>query len=194
MRFIFASNNVHKLAEIRKCFPSGYEVQSLANIGFNSQLPETGETLRQNALMKARFVYDRTTGGCFADDSGLEIEALNGRPGVYSARFAGPDCTDQANVKKVLEEMNGITNRNAVFRTVIAIIVSDVVLFFEGKVKGFITHAPLGYNGFGYDPIFIPEGHHKTFAQMTAAEKTEISHRSMACRELSRFLLQYKIN
>ncbi|MBL7929284.1 MAG: RdgB/HAM1 family non-canonical purine NTP pyrophosphatase [Bacteroidia bacterium] len=194
MRFIFASNNVHKLAEIRKCFPSGYEVQSLANIGFSKQLPETGKTLRQNALMKARYVYDRTTGGCFADDSGLEIEALNGRPGVYSARYAGPECTDQANIKKVLEEMNGITNRNAVFRTVITIIVSDVVLFFEGKVKGFITHSPLGYNGFGYDPIFIPEGYQKTFAQMTASEKNEISHRSIACRELSRFLLQYQIN
>jgi XTP/dITP diphosphohydrolase len=194
MRFIFASNNVHKLTEIRKFFPSGYEVQSLANSGINGPLPETGTTLRQNALIKARYVYDRTTGSCFADDSGLEIEALNGRPGVYSARFAGPDCTDTDNVKKVLEEMNGIVNRKAVFRTVIAVIVSEVVLFFEGAVKGFITHAPLGNNGFGYDPIFIPEGYQKTFAQMTAAEKDEISHRSMACRELSRFLLQYQIN
>lgn len=194
MRFIFASNNVHKLTEIRKCLPSGYEVQSLQNIGFDSPLPETGETLRQNALMKARYVYNRTTNSCFADDSGLEIEALNGKPGVYSARFAGPDCTDTANVKKVLEEMKGITNRLAVFHTVIAVIVSDVVLFFEGKVNGFITHAPLGNNGFGYDPIFIPEGHQKTFAQMTSSEKNEISHRSIACRELSRFLLHYHIN
>lgn len=194
MRFIFASNNVHKLTEIRKCFPSGYEVQSLSGIGFNTQLPETGKTLRQNALMKARYVYDRTTGNCFADDSGLEIEALNGRPGVYSARYAGPDCSDEDNIRKVLEEMNGITNRNAVFRTVITVIINEVVLFFEGKVKGFITHSPLGSNGFGYDPIFIPEGYQKTFAQMTAAEKNEISHRSIACRELSRFLLQYRIN
>jgi XTP/dITP diphosphohydrolase len=194
MRIIFASNNVHKLHEIRKCFPDGYRVEDLTSIGMNQPLPENGNTLRQNALMKARFVYNQMAGSCFADDSGLEIEALNGRPGVYSARYAGPGCTDRDNINKVLTEMQGITNRNAIFRTVFAVIINQVVLFFEGAVKGIITHAPLGNNGFGYDPIFIPEGHQKTFAQMTDDEKNQISHRSIACRELSRFLTQYRIN
>ncbi len=193
MKIIFASGNTHKLEEIRSCIPYGYELESLNQKEFSSALPETGNTLRQNALQKALYVYGRINGCCMADDSGLEIEALNGRPGVYSARYAGPGCSDADNIARVLKEMEGIENRKAVFRTVIALIINDVTLFFEGTVKGIITKVPTGTHGFGYDPIFMPDGYTKTFAQMTAEEKNNISHRSMACRQLSRFLFAYSV-
>ncbi|MCC6385696.1 MAG: RdgB/HAM1 family non-canonical purine NTP pyrophosphatase [Bacteroidia bacterium] len=191
MQFTFASNNVHKLNEIRTCFPPGCSVLSLKDCGITESLPETGVNLRQNALQKAAFVYKKTTGFSFADDSGLEIEALGGRPGVYSARYSGEGCTDAMNISKVLKEMENITHRKAVFRTVIAVIINEVTLFFEGVIEGVITHSSIGVNGFGYDPIFIPNGFNKTFAQMTFEEKNRISHRNLACRELYKFLLAY---
>jgi XTP/dITP diphosphohydrolase len=193
MKIIFASGNTHKLEEIRRCIPYGYEVEPLNHKEFSSALVETGNTLRHNALQKALYVYRRIHGCCLADDSGLEIEALNGRPGVYSARYAGPGCSDADNIARVLKEMESMENRRAVFRTVIALILNDVTLFFEGTVKGTITQAPAGTNGFGYDPIFMPDGYDKTFAQMTAEEKNSISHRSLACRQLSRFLFAYSV-
>lgn len=186
---VFASNNKHKLEEVTDILSSKYYVVSLAEIGCFDDIPETSDTLEGNALLKARHVFDKYHIDCFADDTGLEVEALSGRPGVYSARYAGEGCSYQDNVNKLLAEMEGITNRRARFRTVIALIAGNQVRYFEGVVNGSISTEKKGNSGFGYDPVFIPDGYDQTFAEMTAGLKNTISHRALAVGNLAKALL-----
>jgi|GEM_PF-87008 len=185
----FASNNAHKLQEIRNKIRSGsIAIISLEEAGIREDLPEHGSTLEANAWQKAEFVYSKYGRHCFADDTGLEVDALEGRPGVYSARYAGPECKAEDNIRKLLEEMEGKTDRTARFRTVISLIMDATEFRFEGDIKGMITTEPRGTGGFGYDPVFIPEGYDRTFAEMTPEEKNKISHRALAVEKLVRFL------
>lgn len=188
MKIVFASNNKKKLEEIRKLLPEGFQLLSLADVNIYEEIPETGRTFSENALIKAEFVNDKTGLSCFADDSGLEVEALNMRPGVYSARYAGEPPDDQANINRLLKEMLGLKNRRSQFHTVIALIINGDTHFFEGIIKGSITTEQRGNNGFGYDPVFIPEGHQRTFAEFSMAEKNAISHRSVAVNKMISFL------
>ncbi|GAB3287428.1 Maf family protein [Hymenobacter tenuis] len=190
MRLCFASNNAHKLDEIRPLLPPSVELLSLADIGCQEELPETQDTLEGNARQKAQYVWDHFGVACFADDTGLEVEALNGDPGVYSARYAGPQRSATDNVQKLLQELSGHANRAAQFRTVVALVQPDgQVLDFAGMVPGRITEELRGHEGFGYDPIFQPtEGDGRTFAQMTLAEKNSISHRARAVAKLVQYL------
>ncbi len=187
---VFVTNNQHKLKEIRHIVPDFIKILSLKDVGFSADIPETSPTLEENALQKAEFFHIRTGKDCFADDTGLEVEALNGLPGVHSARFAS-DHDFQKNMYKVLQLMQGQINRKARFRTVIALILNDQQYFFEGIVNGTITTEPRGTNGFGYDPIFIPEGDSRTFAQMTLEEKSKYSHRTRAFEKLMNFLMNH---
>lgn len=191
MRLCFASNNAHKLDEIRPLLPASVELLSLAEIGCTEELPETQDTLEGNALQKARYVWDHFGVACFADDTGLEVTALNGAPGVYSARYAGPRRRAEDNVQKLLQELHGAADRNAQFRTVVALVLSDQEIHtFDGAVVGYITEQVQGTDGFGYDPVFQPaEGDGRTFAQMSLAEKNAISHRSRAVAGLVQFLV-----
>lgn len=193
MRLVFATNNQHKIKEVTHLLPAELQLISLKDIECEDDLPETGVKLEDNARQKARYVHDKFGVDCFADDTGLEIEALNGRPGVYSARYAGPSCIAEDNVLKVLTEMQGVQNRKARFRTVIALYLGDQEYIFEGSIEGRITETPVGSHGFGYDPVFIPEGEQRTFAEMSLEEKNRFSHRSNAMRKLSDFLKQYSI-
>jgi len=182
---IFATGNRHKLEEIQALLPNDFQLKSFSDIGFTDDIPETEVTLEGNALLKARHIYERYGIPCFADDTGLEVEALKGEPGVYSARYAGIEGTIEvrakANIDKLLRELSGKTNRKARFRTVIAYIdANDKEYLFEGVVNGVITQEAIGSEGFGYDPIFIPDGYNITFAQMTLNEKNLVSHRAMA--------------
>ena len=186
--FIIASNNAHKVSEIQLLIGSAFELKTLADIGFTEDIPETGDTLVENALIKARHIYEIYQQNCFADDSGLEIEALNGAPGVYSARYAGEPVNHQKNNEKVLQALIGKTNRNASFRTVIALIFEGQEFIFEGKIAGKITEHLRGSNGFGYDPIFQPNGYNQCFAEMSLSEKTQISHRGIAVAKLAAFI------
>lgn len=188
MDFIFASNNQHKLEEVRSILGKNHQVMSLKELDFEQEIPETEETLQGNALQKARFIYERFKKNCFADDTGLEIEALDLRPGVYSARYAGEHCSFEDNMNKVLSEMQNIDNRTARFRTVIALIINGEEFLFEGCVNGHISREKHGNEGFGYDPIFIPEGNNLSFAEMTIEDKNNISHRGQALAKLSNFL------
>ena len=188
IRLIFASQNPHKVEEIRAILGQGFRVGGLEELGLRDDIPEPFHTLEENALAKARFVHEKFGVNCFADDTGLEVAALGGRPGVQSARFAGPARDDQANVRKLLEELSGSPDRMAQFRTAIALILNRKEYIFEGIVKGSIARGPAGQKGFGYDPVFIPEGHDTTFAEMEAAEKNRISHRQAAIRKLVNFL------
>ncbi|WP_426493073.1 RdgB/HAM1 family non-canonical purine NTP pyrophosphatase [Hymenobacter sp. 102] len=190
MRLCFASNNAHKLDEIRPLLPATVELLSLADIGCEEELPETQDTLEGNALQKARYVWDQYGVACFADDTGLEVAALGGAPGVYSARYAGPQRRAEDNVQKLLQELRGATDRSAQFRTVVALVLSSTAVHtFAGAVAGQITETCQGADGFGYDPVFQPaEGNGRTFAQMTLAEKNAISHRSRAVAGLVDFL------
>lgn len=188
MQLIFATNNPHKLFEVKSIPNSHIEVLSLKDINCNDDIPETANTLEGNALQKAHFVYDRYKQNCFADDTGLEIKALNDRPGVYSARYAGEKCNFNDNMNKVLMEMNGLNNRKACFRTVIALILNGKEYLFEGKVDGEILKEKRGLDGFGYDPIFQPNGFNKTFAEMETEEKNSISHRGLSIQKLVDFL------
>lgn len=188
MQLVFATNNKHKLEEIRNAVGSNFEILSLADIGFSGDIPETGETLTENSLQKSKFIHDRYKVNCMADDTGLEIEALDGRPGVYSARYAGPECSPEDNMNKILEELTGIQNRKAKFSTVISLILNDKVYYFEGHVNGVILTEKQGEKGFGYDPVFLPDGFDKTFAQMDMQLKNSISHRGLATKELIEFL------
>lgn len=178
----FASNNAHKLEEIQALLPPSIKLQSLADIGCHEELPETQDTLQGNARQKADYVRQHYGIACFADDTGLEVAALNGAPGVYSARYAGPQRRSEDNVAKLLHELQGQTNRAAQFRTVISLALPDGSFHdFEGTVAGVITEVPRGTNGFGYDPVFAPqEGGGRTMAEMSAAEKNQISHRARA--------------
>lgn len=188
MEIVFASNNAHKLKEVSSKLPNHYQILSLRDVFGEVDIPETGTTLNENAAIKARYVYEKAGKNCFADDTGLEIEALNGEPGVYSARYAGEDCSFQDNMDKVLKNMQGTTNRNAKFRTVICLILDGKEYFFEGQVDGEMLTEETGNEGFGYDPIFRPNGFKESFAQMTLPQKNEISHRGKAVQKLVDFL------
>ena len=187
-KLVFASNNKHKLAEARAILGDKFEVVSLEEIGCHDEIPETAENLEGNALIKARWVKDKYGFDCFADDTGLMVEALDGAPGVYSARYAGEHCTFADNVNKMLREMSGKENRKAYFATVIALILNGQTYTFEGKVDGYIATEPHGEGGFGYDPIFIAEESGRSFAEMSSEEKNAISHRGRAVRKLADFL------
>jgi len=188
MKLVFATNNPNKLSELQALVPQGIEILSLKEINCNEELPETNPTLEGNALQKAQYVYQNYGFNCFADDTGLEIEALGGAPGVYSARYAGEDCKAEDNMKKVLTKLENKDNRNAKFRTVIALIIKGKENLFEGECNGKITKTKSGAEGFGYDPIFTPEGNEITFAEMSKQEKGVISHRGKAVKQLVGFL------
>jgi XTP/dITP diphosphohydrolase len=188
MKLVFATNNPNKLSEIRSLVPAGIEILSLKDINCNKDLPETNPTLAENALQKAKYVNAHYGFNCFADDTGLEIEALGGEPGVYSARYAGEYCNAEDNMQKVLKKLKDESERAAKFRTVIALIVDGEVTLFEGECKGKITKTKSGIENFGYDPIFSPNGYEITFAEMSKVEKGAISHRGKAVEKLVSFL------
>lgn len=188
MKLVFATNNRHKLDEVRAIVGDRVEVLSLNDIGCYDDIPETADTLQGNALIKARYIHEKFRVDCFADDTGLEVEALDGAPGVYSARYAGEECDSEANMQKLLQNLTGKSNRNAQFRTVIALIIKGEEKLFNGIVKGTITEEKRGDSGFGYDPVFIPEGFSESFAQMSGDMKNSISHRYRATLELSNYL------
>lgn len=185
---VFATGNSHKISEVAAILPGNIRLIGLTEIGCTEELPETTPTLEGNAEQKARYVCDKYHVNCFAEDTGLEIEALNGAPGVYSARYAGPQKDDAANRMRVLEQLAGVQHRKARFRTVIALILQSRLHLFEGIAEGHIAWEPAGEGGFGYDSIFIPLGETRTFAQMSAVEKNAISHRAKATALLSAFL------
>ncbi|MDD6731277.1 MAG: non-canonical purine NTP diphosphatase [Bacteroidales bacterium] len=190
MQIVFATNNVHKLSEIRAILGRQMEILSLADIGCHDDIPETADTLEGNALIKARWVKERYGFDCFADDTGLEVEALGGGPGVHTARYAYPDRHDPvANTRKLLAELHDKDNRAARFRTVIALIQGTDEHLFEGIVEGHIATEERGTEGFGYDPVFAPEGGEKTFAELGVEAKNCISHRARAVKKLTDFLL-----
>ena len=186
-KLIFATHNPNKLAEIKSAVNS-FEVLGLKEMGLHGDIAETGITLEENALIKSQYIYQKTGLSCFADDTGLEVEALVGKPGVYSARYAGKHATAKNNMQKLLSEMEGQKNRNARFRTVISLILDGEEYSFEGKVVGEILYQKTGNGGFGYDPIFKPTGFDQSFAQMTMKQKNEISHRGVAVKKLINFL------
>ena len=188
MKLVFATNNKHKLQEVRDIVGDMVEVLSLADIGCYDDIPETADTLQGNALIKARHIYEKYGLDCFADDTGLEVEALDGAPGVYSARYAGEECDSEANMQKLLQKLTGKTNRNAQFRTVIALIINGEEKLFNGIVKGAIATEKKGDSGFGYDPVFVPEGYFESFAQMSSEMKNSMSHRFRATQQLGDFL------
>jgi XTP/dITP diphosphohydrolase len=186
-KIVFATGNPNKLKEINSAI-NGFKIIGLKDLGITDEIPETGDTLMKNALQKAKYVYNKTGLDCFSDDTGLEIEALNCRPGVYSAMYAGPDCSAENNIRKVLQELEESTNRKAQFKTVIALILNGKEYFFEGLVSGVILKEKIGEDGFGYDPIFRPIGCEESFAEMTIDQKNEISHRGLAVKKLINFL------
>lgn len=188
MKIVFATNNTHKLEEIRRMLRGSHQIISLAEIGCHEDIPEEQDTLEGNALQKARYIKQHYGYDCFADDTGLEIDALGGRPGVYSARYAGEAKDSEANMRKVLAEMQGHSDRRARFRTVIALILGNEEHLFEGKVEGEILTARQGSAGFGYDPVFRPDGYDRSFAEMDPDTKNSISHRGEATRKLAAFL------
>ena len=188
MKLVFATNNRHKLQEVRAIVGDRVEILSLSDIGCNDDIPETADTLQGNALIKARYINEKYGVDCFADDTGLEVDVLGGAPGVYSARYAGEECDSEANMQKLLHNLTGKSERSAQFRTVIALIINGEEKLFNGVVKGRISTEKLGDSGFGYDPIFIPEGFSESFAQMSAEQKNSISHRFRATEKLSNYL------
>lgn len=189
-KLVFATNNAHKLSEVRAILAPQYEIISLAELNCFDDIPETADTLEGNALLKAQYIFDKFQVNCFADDTGLEVEALNGAPGVYSARYAGEDNNAKNNMEKLLSNLGDNSNRTAHFRTVIALIEESQVHYFEGKIEGKIAYAPSGSAGFGYDPVFIPDGYTQSFAELGSEEKNKISHRALAVQELVAYLCQ----
>ena len=187
-KFVFATNNTHKLEEVTAILGDKIELLSMKDIHCHADIPETADTLEGNALLKARYIFENYNMDCFADDTGLEVEALNGAPGVYSARYAGDAHNSEANMRKLLQDMEGIENRKAQFRTVFALIINGKEHLFEGIVKGEITKHRCGSSGFGYDPVFIPEGYTQTYAEMGNTLKNKISHRALATNKLCNFL------
>lgn len=185
---VFATNNLHKLEEVLPLLAEKYTVLSLNDIGCTEEIPETADTLEGNALLKAQYIYTNYGKNCFADDTGLEVAALDNAPGVYSARYAGEEKSAEANMDKLLQELNGKTNRNARFRTAIALIIDGKNYIFEGEVTGKIIENKRGTKGFGYDPLFIPTGYNQTFAEIALSEKNKISHRAKAVQKLITFL------
>lgn len=187
LQLVFATNNRNKFREIKDIAGKNIQLLGLGDIGFSGEIPEDYDSLEKNAAQKALFIYRRFNLNCFADDTGLEIEALNNEPGVFSARYAGENCTYEDNVDKVLLKLKGISNRHAKFRTVIALVLNGRKYIFAGEIKGIITLERYGSNGFGYDPIFMPDGFEKTFAEMSPKEKNQISHRTLALNKLVEF-------
>ncbi len=192
MKIVFATNNEHKLQEISTISKGQLEIMSLSDINCHEEIPETGDTLKENALMKAQFVKDKWGLDCFADDTALEVEALDNAPGIYSSRYAGADCNPEENMQKLLNELEGEENRKAQFRTVIALILNGTTHYFEGVIRGEIIHQKEGTNGFGYDPIFKPTGYDKTFGELSQEIKNSLSHRAIATKKLVDFLLKQK--
>ena len=189
MKIVFATNNLNKLSEVKKILGNRFQVMSLSEIGCNDDIPEKGQTLEDNAIIKAQWIYDKYHVNCFADDTGLEVDALGGAPGVYSARYAGGAGHDsEANMKKLLSELENTDNRKARFRTVIALIINGKITTFDGIVNGEITRGKRGGEGFGYDPIFQPDGFNKTFAELGVGIKNQISHRARAVQKLAEYL------
>ncbi len=185
---VFATNNKHKISEIQAILGDQFSIIPLSEIGCTEDIPETSLTIEGNAMQKATYVNEKYKVDCFADDTGLEVEALDGQPGVKSARYAGPGHDFDANVTKLLRELKGQLSRRARFKTVISLITSDNEMLFEGIINGIITAERRGNEGFGYDPVFIPDGYDKTFAEMPAELKNSISHRAIATRKLIKFL------
>ncbi|GGD59168.1 non-canonical purine NTP diphosphatase [Muriicola marianensis] len=194
MELVFATHNPNKIREIQQVLPPHITLLTLEDIGCRTEIPETADSLEGNALLKASFVLENYGYPCFADDTGLEVDALDGAPGVFSARYAGTPKNEAANTEKLLKELQGKTNRQARFTTVIALCYGDETYLFRGEVEGEITEAPKGEKGFGYDPVFRPAGFDKTFAELTLEEKNQISHRARAVAELLEHLgkKQYK--
>ncbi len=190
MKLVFATNNKNKIKEIKQLLDNSIELLSLEDIGCLEDIPETANTIEGNAIQKTQYVYKKYGFNCFADDTGLEIEALNGEPGVYSARYAGEQKNANDNMDKVLKKLDNINNRNAQFKTVIALIIDGKISCFEGIVKGNITTKKSGSEGFGYDPIFKPESYNITFSEMKLDEKNKISHRGRATQKLINYLKQ----
>ncbi|WP_297903685.1 non-canonical purine NTP diphosphatase [uncultured Parabacteroides sp.] len=187
-KLVFATNNLHKLQEVSKIIGDHLELVNLRDIDCHEDIPETADTLEGNALLKARYVKEHYGFDCFADDTGLEVEALNNAPGVYSARYAGPGHDARANMRKLLREMEGMENRKARFRTVIALVMDGKEYLFDGIINGVITNEKKGESGFGYDPIFMPDNYTRTFAELGDDIKNTISHRALAVRKLAEFL------
>ena len=188
IKLVFATNNAHKLRELREILGEGYELLSLADIGCHEDIPEDGATLEENSLAKAQYVFDHYGYDCFADDTGLEVEALGGAPGVHSARYATDGHDFAANNRLLLKNLEGAENRRARFRTVISLLLGGEEHLFEGIVEGRIIDREAGHEGFGYDPLFVPDGYTKTFAEMTTEEKNAVSHRARAVRKLAAYL------
>jgi XTP/dITP diphosphohydrolase len=193
MEICFATNNRHKLEEVTAVLGNDFRIVTLHEIGCTQDLPETQNSISGNAVQKARFVWDRFSIPCFADDSGLEVDALGGRPGVDSAHFAGPQRNSDDNIGLLLRELQGVPDRTARFRTVISLCLPEGEWMFEGILSGSILTAKRGTGGFGYDPVFLPEGSEKTLAEMTLEEKNKISHRGIAVGKLGSFLMQHKM-
>ncbi len=191
MKILFATNNAHKLAEVQAVLGDSYTLVTPRDCGVTEEIPETQPTLEGNALQKARYLYERTGLDCFADDTGLEVEALGGAPGVHSARYATDGHDFAANNRLLLRNLAGEENRRARFRTVVALILGGREYLFEGVVEGQIIDRETGHEGFGYDPLFRPDGYDRTFAQMTTEEKNAVSHRARAVRKLAAFLHEY---
>lgn len=189
MKIVFATNNKHKLEEIKDILGKDFEIVSLAEIGCHEDIPETGLTLEENARQKSTYIVEHYNHDCFADDTGLEVDALNGEPGVHSARYAeGTDHDSEANMRKLLSKMSNVKERTARFRTVISLIINGVEHQFEGRVEGRIATEKHGTEGFGYDPIFIPKGYDKSFAELGEEVKNQISHRARAVKKLAEYL------
>jgi len=188
MELLFATGNINKVNEIQSLLGESFILKGLKDVGFEGDIPEDHQTLEENALQKAHYLATDLNCICFADDTGLEIDALDGKPGVYSARYAGPLCIAEDNMAKVLKEMADETNRKARFRTVIALVLNGEEFLFEGIIEGSILKEKRGLYGFGYDPIFQPEGHDVSFAEMWIEQKNEISHRALAVKKLINFL------
>lgn len=190
-KLVFATNNQHKLDEVSQILEGKVELLSLKDINCDTDIPETADTLEGNALLKAQYIHEHYGLNCFADDTGLEIEALNNEPGVYSARYAGTDKDSEANMLKVLSKLKGIENRKAQFRTAVSLILDNKTYLFEGVIKGEIIKEKRGEQGFGYDPIFVPEGYNQTFAELGGDIKNTISHRALAINKLCDFLKEH---
>ena len=188
INLIFATSNQNKVLEIQKILPKKFNIKSLKDLNYFEDVPENETTIEGNAIFKAKYIYEKFNINVFADDTGLEVEALNGEPGVHSARYAGTTRSSEKNIKKLLKNLKNIKNRNARFKTAIALIIDNKLHIFSGIVEGYILDSPKGNNGFGYDPIFCPNGFDKSFAELTLKEKNLISHRSLAMKKLIDFI------
>ena len=188
MELIFATHNKNKVIEVKSLINQNINLLNLSDINFTDDINETATTLAGNALLKAQTIFKKTNINCFADDSGLLVDVLNGEPGVYSARYAGEQKNDEDNITKILSKLQGTENRKAQFKTVLALIINGNEFLFEGTMHGTITYEKMGLNGFGYDPIFMPTGYSKTFAELTLEEKSKISHRALALNKMIDFI------